>query len=129
MSLSQSQMDEYGTLLKAFLDAADALCRGDKGAVQNLLNDDVVVNKIHDQVGTVRNKNDVYNYLSDKIDKEKPQLTPISTISVDPRTGTVSGLAKWEESGGKVSELIDYSFAFTLTKNGWRIRNMHASLH
>jgi hypothetical protein len=124
-----SQMKEYVTLLEAFINAVDALNSHDAGKVKELLHDDIVLNKIHDQTATVRGKANVASFLGEKIQKHKPQLKPISPISVDSRMGTVSGAAMWEdhEPAGDIKELVDYSFAFTMVAGGWRINNMHAA--
>jgi Domain of unknown function (DUF4440) len=116
--------------LQSFFGAVDALNRQDMDGVQKLLHEEIVLNKIHDQLGTVRGKEKVHEFLRAKVEKDKPLLKPISPISVDTRTGTVSGLAMWEdhEASGNINELIDYSFTFVRGENGWRINNMYASL-
>jgi hypothetical protein len=132
MSPFLEQTNECVTLLQAFLRAVDALNRRDMTVVGELLHENIVLNKIHDQLGTLRGKEKVVEFLRAKVEKDHPLLKPISPISVDSRKGTVSGSAMWEdhESTGNISELIDYSFAFTWTEGaGWRINNMHASLH
>jgi SnoaL-like domain len=124
-----SQMEEHVALLKAFYEAVDALNSQDIAKVTKLLHEDIVLNKIHDQTGTVRGKDKVVEFLAKKIQEHGPQLKPISPVSVDSRTDTVSGMAMWEdhEPEGDIKELVDYSFAFTFDANGWRIRNMYAS--
>jgi Domain of unknown function (DUF4440) len=123
------QMKEYVALLEAFFKAVDALNSQDMGKVQELLHEDVVLNKIHDQTGTLRGKDKVVEFLDTKIKEHRPQLKPISPVSVDSRTGVVSGVAMWEdhEPEGDIKELADYSFAFILGADGWRIHNMYAS--
>jgi hypothetical protein len=129
MSPILEQMKEYVALLQAFFKAVDALNSQDIGKVTKLLHEDIALNKIHDQTGTVRGKDKVVEFLGTKIKEHGPQLKPISPVSVDSRTGTVSGVAMWEdhEPEGDIKELVDYSFAFTLGADGWRINNMYAS--
>ena len=126
MSLSKDQRDAYVSLLKAFLDAAHALNTQDKAAVDKLLHEDVVLNKIYNPVATERTKKGVLDYLVKKFATERLQLTPISPISIDTRSGTVSGVAMWEDGSGTIN--VDYSFGFIWTdKDGWRIHNMQAT--
>jgi hypothetical protein len=123
----------YVDLLQAFLTAVDALNNQDITKVESLLDDDIVLNRIHHlhDADIVRGKGKVVNFLSAKVNRDKPQLMPISPISVDSRTGTVSGLAIWEDhQEGTTKEAIKYSFIFTLAPDGaWRIHNLSASLH
>lgn len=129
MSPILTQMNEYTTLLEAFFKAVDALNDRDIARVQGLLHNDVVLNKIHDQTGSVRGKSDVVTFLDGKMKNHRPELKPISPVSVDSRTGVVSGVAMWEdhEPEGDLNELVDYSFAFTKGSSGWLINNMYAS--
>lgn len=129
MSPILTQMNEHTTLLEAFFKAVDALNQQDIAKVQGLLHNDVVLNKIHDQTSTVRGKPDVVKFLGGKMKDHRPELKPISPVSVDSRTGIVRGVAMWEdhEPEGDLKELVDYSFAFTLGPGGWLISNMYAS--
>ena len=98
MSPFLDQMNEYYVaLLQAFFRAVDALNRQDMTDVAALLHDDIVLNKIHDRLGTVKGKQKVVDFLGAKVKSDRPLLMPISPISVDCRTGTVSGLAIWED--------------------------------
>lgn len=129
MSPIPTQMEEQVGLLETFFKAVDALNIEDIGKVEALLHDDVVLNKIHDQTGTVRGKKNVVDFLGQKMKTHNPRLKPIPPISVDSRTGTVKGVAMWEdhEPAGDLEELVDYSFAFTLGAQGWLINNMYAA--
>lgn len=129
MSPILTQMKEHTTLLEAFFNAVDALNHQEIAKVEGLLHNDVVLNKIHDQTGCVRGKVDVAKFLGGKMKDHRPELKPISPVSVDSRTGIVSGVAMWEdhEPEGDLKELVDYSFAFTLGPGGWLISNMSAS--
>src|SRR5262249_3518021 len=128
MSPFLGQMNEYIGLLQTFFEAVDALHQQDISRAEALFHDDIVLNKIYDKLATVRGKKDVVHYLQQKVKKDQPVLKPISPILVDIRVGTVSGLAMWQDNkAGGINEMVDYSFAFTLTSQGWRINNMHAS--
>jgi len=129
MSPILEQMEEHVGLLETFFKAVDALNIEDIGKVKDLLHDDVVLNKIHDQTSTVRGKDKVVEFLAEKMKTHQPRLKPITPVSVDSRTGTVSGVAMWEdhEPAGDIKELVDYSFAFTLGAKGWLLNNMYAS--
>jgi hypothetical protein len=120
----------YVDLLRAFFVAVDAFNNQDVRNIEGALDDHVVLNKVDNRLDTdmVRGKGDVLRYFGTKLGADKPQLVPVPPISVDSRTGTVSGLARWEDHNGAVKKDVDYSFKFILAPGGqWRIHNMLAT--
>jgi hypothetical protein len=119
-------------LLETFVGATIAFNSQDLRTYEGLLDDDVVINHIHDPLGidAIRGIADVKNYLNSKLATDKPQFIPLQPISVDIRSGIVSGSATWDDVHRGVRSLIqvDYRFIFKLDPDrGWRIFNLSAS--
>jgi hypothetical protein len=121
----------YESLLGTFTKAVDAFNSQDLKVLEGLLHPNAVLNRIHHRKDddTVRGRATVVKYLSEKLKADKTQFTPFAGISVNVRTGTVSGTGQWEDLKGKESEKISYSFIFTQdakTKE-WSLLNMDAA--
>jgi hypothetical protein len=131
----------YLDLLRTFLLAKDSFNKQDWPTLQDLLDPDVILNKVDDPVGnqSVVGKTDVMNYLVTEVAVDQPRFTP-TTINVNRRTGIVSGTAMWldhdTDQNGEIhttNRPITYSFSFTLRKPNpnarrkWLIVNLYGS--
>lgn len=121
----------YQSLLETFTEAVDAFNSQNVKVLEDLLHPDAVLNRIHHRkdADTVRGRATVVKYLADKLKVDKTQFTPFAAISVNVRTGMVSGTGQWEDRKGKESEKISYSFIFTqdVETQEWSLVNMDAA--
>src|SRR6185437_10790094 len=104
----------YTSLLNAFAKAVDAFNNQDFDALDKLLHPNAILNRIHNRKDkdTLRGCRDVMTHLTNKLKADKTEFTPIAPISVNIRTGTVSGTGHWEDELGATHETISYSFIF-----------------
>jgi uncharacterized protein DUF4440 len=120
-------------LLATFSKTVQAFNNQDFKELERLLHPHAVLNRIHHRkdAESLRGRTGVIKHLNNKLKEDKTQFTPVGPVSVDIRTGTVSGIGEWEDRQGATSERIRYSFIFTQdcdTKE-WSLLNMDAALH
>jgi hypothetical protein len=104
------------SLSDVFFQAVRAFNNQDLPDLAELLDDNVVLNKIDHPFDPVHPKSKVLNYLETKVMRDKPQFAPFGPITINTATQQISGQAIWEDFDSEVrtSRPISYQFGFTL---------------
>lgn len=114
-------------LLRAFCQALDAFNEGHIGAIPDLLDEDVVLNRIAHRDAAVQGKNNVLEFLDHHIKMNQPKLLTASPTVSDSRSGIVSGDAIWLHDKKAAPQTVSYSFRLSSRDGKWRIANMLAT--
>ena len=126
---------EHIELLKRFFQAVEAFNSRNWAELEKLFDEHIVTGHIvrQDHAHTVRGKAKVKAYLEELVKKRNdvPRLTVTGPVTLNVRTGVVSGTALWDryENDSIVSYPVSYSYTWKLVpdQNEWLLLNMHAS--